>query len=374
MKKQIAIFLVLCFLVSVVACGKNTQTAQVSLAPTRTPSLCMLNDKLLFNIQGKLLLEDTDNGALTLKPLEEELAILEYGSSIQEAGKDAVYLVKQETTMSLAIEKLSANGEIATVCTLSDVLRDEVAPVVSEDICYYVKGMAEGTNGFGRTLKMFPLTDVESQTTLYVWKNMDPQDYLSGLRSYGQYLVMVYNIGGQNTLWVYDTKKQEMIIEGDGEMSEAACLEEKLYYIDDNAGTICSYDLANVEQLDMHIPISDYGKGATLACDKDYLYVNHVMQVSESYENNSSKISIYSYDGNLMDTLDLAENADALQWDIQNNPFYCVYLGSTEDYIFIGNAIDMGLSAIFYVEKADIGAENMTIHTLYLHKNELESY
>ncbi len=74
-----------------------------------------------------------------------------------------------------------------------------------------------------------------------------------------------------------------------------------------------------------------------------------------------------------MDIIDLSLNAGAVEWEIQADPYYCTYLGSTEEAIFIGKTNHMPLAAVFCVEKSKIGSGAMEIHTLYLHKNEPET-
>lgn len=259
------------------------------------------------------------------------------------------------------------------VSIMDDELMDETMPIISDGICYYVKGTPEGKGGLGRTLKMFPLSDSEKRTVLHIWEDGDMDDYLSGLRKYDQYLVMTYMHQGIGSLWVYDTQKQEMVIAGDEDMAGAAYLDQKLYYIEASTGTICAYDLKRQEKSSSPIALSDYQKGVTLACDRDYLYINQSIPRIEDFDYQSSENRIYSREGEWVDTIDLSQNADAVEWELQADPYYCVYLGSTEDVIFIGRTDVMHLAAVFYVEKSQIGSGAIEIHTLYLHKYEPET-
>ena len=373
MKKIICSVFVIYLLTALTACGNTEKEPQLWLAPTKSQDICRLGETILFDLQGRLFYADTNNDTWMLHPVEGDTGDVGWDVSLHKAfDAHTVYVVRKQYNMLLTVEQLSEDYERVPVSMMDGELMDESVPIVSEGICYYIKGTPEGKGGLGRTLKMFDLADSEKRTVLHIWENMDRYDYLSGLRKYDQYLVMTYMHYGIGSLWVYDTQKQEMVIAGDEDMSGAAYLDEKLYYIEDATGTVCSYDLKQQEKLGSVFPIPNYVEGVTLACDKDYLYINRSPQSMYDWAYRSSEILVYSHEGEFIDTIDLSLNADAVSWEIHADPFYCVYLGSTEDAVFVGRTNHMVLSVVFYIEKSQIGSETMEIHTLYLHRYEPE--
>ena len=110
-------------------------------------------------------------------------------------------------------------------------------------------------------------------------------------------------------------------------------------------------------------PLAFYEKGCTLACDNDYIYINHQAAFIESSapgrpENSFFYIDIYDYDGNLIGRLDLSDVTEFVK---------CAqYLCSTDKYIFIGEASTPLCRGLYVVEKERV--KDLEVVELYTGK------
>lgn len=300
MKKTYLIFVFILTFVFLYGCKEKVKEQQLYFAPYQRQTVCFLKENLTFILNGNLYYVYMDNKDIALSLVESESLEVMRGSWLYSNEiQDSAYIVEPMTNMLLNVHVLSKNYEINQTYVVRDELMDSYSPaVVSNDICYYVKGVAEGVGGFGRTLKKFDLKNSEERDTLYVWANGGNYDGLSGMHIYDHYLVMTYRGDETKTLWVYDTNKKEMIISENQNMSDAAYLKEKLYYIDEEDGQIHIYDLKQQKILEGTFSVQNYRPGMTIACDNDYIYVNQ-STADDAWENpeKNTKIWIYLLEG-----------------------------------------------------------------------------
>ncbi|MCI9149677.1 MAG: hypothetical protein HFI42_04145 [Lachnospiraceae bacterium] len=364
MKKKYLLCL-LCLLLVLCGCGQQSKGAGIYMSPRQRQSVGMLDKNLIFCINDSLYYAKEQDGRLTLEKVEGENGTVGYFTCIYPGEKgDTAYLVLEDT---MEIETLSKSYERTPVCQIpEDATQKYTYGLVTGGSCYAIKPKM-GNASTGQLLVQIPLEEGGERTTVHEWEDSYYVDVFPpsapNIHARDSYLIATYPYIEGEPLWVYDTKKQEMVIQGDPDMSYAAYFQEKLYFVENSTGSIRTYDLEQQRLLEDSIPIADYVPGVTLSCDESYLYVSRVSQ-EEWPREDSSQTLVYNYEGELVDVIDMRENPDAVAWEICDNPLFCVLLCSTEDYVFFGSSM-AETYGLFYVEKSKIGSEELTIHTLY---------
>lgn len=368
MKKVFLTICVLCIMTACCSCGRKEESTSLYHAPDSYQACVQQNGRLIFPINGSIYYTEMDHPQLQ-KAADSQKA-LQYGAYLWDSGSGGIYLAydnPEEHPGGIVVEKLSDEYTRQQVRILNT--RDPLGAcriVVYHDTVYYTKEMPEGSSGFGVSLMKFSLTDEADPELVHVWPDYQYPVSVTYMYRSGQYLMITLpDTDLSEKLWVYDLDAQEMILSGEGTMAGAACYDGMLYYIKD--GFICSYDLAGQKEGSDPIAIPGYADGMTLACDKDYLYVN---QAPSFYEGNGeevdSKILVFQYDGTFAGSIDLAESEDAVKANLSTAPEYCTYLCSTDTCIFVGKTGLLDTEGIFYIEKSQLKSENPVISTLYL--------
>lgn len=362
--KKIPLLCLTILLLTLCCCGQP-QKQSLSFSPQHRQTVCYLDGKLTFRINENLYYAEESEDGLILKEITGEAGSAALDTLLYPGENgDAAYLVNQE------IVKLSKDLEKTPLCSVSDVVTDVYTfGLIDQGICYCIKATPEG-----QTLKMFPLDDDADRTTLHVWTDSYYHDVFPGsppaIQKCGQYLIMTYR-DFEDTLWVYDTENAKMLIEGDTKMAYAAYNQEKLYFIDQEKGSIGTYDLKEQRLLDDLTTIPNYQQGITIACDEDYIYLIQSTRAEYEYQGaDNSQTLVYNYEGEWVDTIDLRGNEDARALDLCENYLYCSYMCSTDKYIFFGSRAGI-TTGLFYVEKSQIGSGEVTIHTLYANDDPL---
>ncbi|MCI9151576.1 MAG: hypothetical protein HFI42_14000 [Lachnospiraceae bacterium] len=365
--KKICFVLCILYVITFLGCSHHEQPSALSLAPDSYQACAMKGNQLIFPINGSIYYMDMDNPQL--QKAGDDSKVIEHGTYLHangDSGQDPVYLTCCNNN-EICIEELSeeyTRNQVLSVNT-GDYL-GACRVVIYQNVCYYTKDTPEGMGGFGVSLKKFSLKEGDEPELIHVWAEYSHPVHVTSMYRYGKYLFL--NIPGQASpekLWVYDMETQEMILQGEATMAYATYNNGKLYYIDH--GAIYSYDLNRKKELPNPITIPDYVEGMTLACDHDYLYVNQ-SPISHHQEQSKkgAKVWVFNYDGSLAGIIDLAGNTDAITAEIATDPFQCVYLCSTDQYIFVGKTGLLITPGIFYVEKSQLETVNTKIHTMYL--------
>lgn len=367
MKKRSLLYLLclLCLMAALCGCGQQSGEREIYFSPRQRQSVSMLDGKLVFCINDSLYSAQEKDGKLVLEKAGGENGTVGYLTRIYPGeNEDSIYLIRDET---MTVEKLSKSYERTQVCEIpEDRTQTYTFGLITDGNCYCIKPRMDNQST-GQDLIMFSLKEGSERTTVHAWDDSYFVDVFPPtapeIHSCGQYLVITYpHIEGE-PLWVYDTKEGKMVVSGDAAMSYAACVQDKLYFLEDDTGSIRTYDLTQKSLLEGSIPVKDYVPGATLSCDADYLYVSRVTQ-NDWPQENSSETLVYNYEGELVDTIDMKENGDAQALAISDNPVFCGLMCSTKDYVFWGSSM-ADTYGIFYVEKSQLGSGNATIYTLY---------
>lgn len=365
--KKICFILCMLTVITFLGCSSQAQPLALYLAPESYQACAMRGNQLIFPINGSIYYMDIDNPLL--QKAKDGPQAIEHGAYLHaggDSGQDPVYLTCCNNS-EISIEEISE--DYTRNLLLSMDTGDYLGAgriVIYQDDCYYTKDTPEGQGGFGVSLKKFSLEEGAEPQLIHVWAEYSHSVHVTSMYRYGQYLFM--NIPGQagpEKLWVYDMEAQEMVLQGEDAMAGAVCHDGRLYYI--NHGDICSYDLKQKKELPDTITIPDYVDGMTLACDRDYLYVNRSpITLHPDTAKNGAKVWVLNYDGSLAGVIDLAGSADAVAADLADDPFRCAYLCSTDKYIFVGKTGLLITTGIFYVEKSQLETGDPKIHTLYL--------
>lgn len=105
MKKFVLLVFVLNLLFILTACGKTKGESQLCLAPTKSQDICMLGERVLFDLQGHLFCLDPGRVDWTLQPIEGDAGNVGWDVSLCEASDDGLaYLIEKENNMLLTIE------------------------------------------------------------------------------------------------------------------------------------------------------------------------------------------------------------------------------------------------------------------------------
>ncbi len=153
---------------------------------------------------------------------------------------------------------------------------------------------------------------------------------------------------GINKLTVFDIENKELLVERSEQLGGSVYHDGRLYYIDEGKHTIEVYDIkagANVDTI--NIQCYDFAS-LSLACDEYYLYFSE-NQRSEVTNSFYSKLHVYDYDGNYVNTIAADDSVD----------FDSVcFLFSTDAQVYIGNRYNYWprTLAVYVVEREQINS------------------
>ena len=361
--------LILIILSMFFCCGCEKQDEhQIYFSPHQRNYVCLFNDGVLFRIEDCIYSFSLEEKILREVDIK-ELKLDNNSLLFTNGSKGLFYVATPQNYEKLSLITLSDSD---TIENAEEIIMDKMDTVyqivVSDNHCYYIKGVGEGQEIGGKTLKRFALENPNEHTTIYKWEDGWITEFFTSMHKYDQYLIMTYKRGSES-LWVYDTSTQEMIISGNEDMAGATYYNGKLYYISESTGVVKAFDLKSQKPTENIIKIQYFVGGMTISCDESYIYLNNsTLTKEEDSSDNDSKIWVYDYEGTLVGEIDLRENADALESGLYDSPYICQYMCSTEQYTFLGAIRPQG-TRIFYVDKSQIGSDNMTIHTLFVQEN-----
>ena len=135
-----------------------------------------------------------------------------------------------------------------------------------------------------------------------------------------------------------------------------------IVYINEEKPQVEIFDIKK-QQIISQFSLEIYEKGYTIACDNDYIYINHQGAYIEAMdglrpENAFFVIDIYDYSGNLIQTVDLSKTVE--------HGLCAQYLCSTDKYIFIGEASYPLCRGLYVIEKESLKrGEIININELY---------
>lgn len=180
------------------------------------------------------------------------------------------------------------------------------------------------------------------------------RSYICSLHIYDDYVIMTVldSIDVTTSLYVYDLNEEKLVIENDASKSFAGYCSGNLVYIND---AMQQLELFNLEKgvIEKTLTLENYKSGSSFGCDADYIYVNADIEIfpgatAVGDASQTTYIQIYSYDGLLVDTLEISPEL--------MDYFYPRYLCSNNSFVFFGNATPFYIPAPLVLDKSLIGS------------------
>ncbi len=351
------------------ACSKENVEENIYYSPFASENSAYVDGSIYFLLDGGLYRFDEEKLCLEHLGGEEKVftgaSILgNNGNDLLEVNNDLYLEVHKIDTVSLGKEKIiEINARSSTVSY----------PCFANNYCYYAINPTLPVESEVKVCKV-PLDkkitrydDYEAET---LWVSSKPQK--NDLRRILQldadepYIIFTVESAEDencyNRLYVYDERSDRLVIDGLDGVVYAGYNDGCVVYINDASQTVEILDIQK-DQVISRFPLAFYEKGCTLACDNDYIYINHQEAFIESSapgrpENSFFYIDIYDYDGNLIGRLDLS--------DVTEFGKCAQYLCSTDKYIFVGEASIPLCRGLYVVEKDKV--KDLEVVELYTGK------
>ena len=277
-----------------------------------------------------------------------------------DAVTETFYFVCRDI-FTLEIYRMLEDGTIELAFEIEETSIHQSDPIIIEGgKCYYF------TREGGFVLKAVDLMHPERKVEIYRWKEAVYGEfpYVESLQVDNRYIVVEFEMtSNYSGVSVYDKKDLKMIIDSDESMDMPCYSNGKLYYLNRENQQISVIEFDESAESKEFIYLAKVGSKFEMLLDNDYLYVRNY-----DYEEEECFIDIYTLERELVDTITLKDNADALDREMYSNPHVSRVLYTTENYVFIGEYSIPAPRGVFYFRKDKIGTEELTIYTLYLPK------
>lgn len=220
-------------------------------------------------------------------------------------------------------ERNPETGELKEVTRFKDILNYYWGKFYDGYFYYIIDSLP----GCKASLTRVALTEGAQPEVLWESGRYQAYPYISGFQMCDHLLILNIPEMGIDKITIFDVEKNELLLERSERLGGSVYNAGRLYYIDERKHTIEVYDIkagANVDSID--IKCNDFTL-SSLACDENYLYFSED-QWSETADGFRSKLHVYDYDGNYINTITVD---DAVDFD------YTCFLFSTDTKVYIGN-------------------------------------
>ncbi len=352
------------------------ELVHVYFSPQQRTLSTYYQGNLLFSFMGNLYELDTSGDTPVLSPWKwndvQDCYVTVFEQFVSD-GENNVYVLNGD--QKLEIDAISPDGERSEICSVDEdgmnYLTSESRLAVVGSDCYV---MAYNSMYGPMSLARVSLDVPDTAEVLWKWEAAVTQVLVDSIQYYDGYLLIHYSEEGTPALYVYDTKKEEMSVDGDAFMAYAGYYDGMLYYLDLTAAQIGVYDLENGSDAEQKIALADTDLlsmdadilyPAHIACDMDYIYVSQFGSgAGEEIDASQDHIWIYDYEGNLVDRIDFAKSYNGYEELLENSSFQSLYMCSTEDVLLIGCTAYAIPDTVMILDKGEIGEQEKELHLL----------